>query len=151
MLELSGVTSVIWLEGINDFGRAGTASAEAVIDGMGRGVARMRAALPGVTVIGATVTTALNSSNPASGSPEQDAKRKALNDFIRTAKLFDAVVDFDRATLDPATGEMRPEFVPESTTGGKGDKLHPNRAGYAAMAAVIDLGALRALIPRPSQ
>ena len=151
VLGLSGITSVIWLEGINDFSRAGTASAEAVIDGMGRGVARMRAALPGVTVIGATVTTALNSSNPASGSAEQDAKRKALNAFIRTAKLFDATVDFDRATLDPETGEMRPEFVPESTTGGKGDKLHPNRAGYAAMAAVIDLGALRALSPRPSQ
>jgi hypothetical protein len=34
---------------------------------------------------------------------------------------------------------MRPEFVPDSTIGGPGDKLHPNRAGYLAMAGAIDL------------
>ena len=71
--------------------------------------------------------------NAAHGFAEQDEKRKALNEFIRTSGLFDGVVDFDKATLDPATGGLRPEFVPESTTGGPGDKLHPNRAGYLAM------------------
>ena len=49
------------------------------------------------------------------------------------------MVDFDKATLDPATGGLRPEFVPDSTTGGPGDKLHPNRAGYLAMGNAIDL------------
>ena len=44
-----------------------------------------------------------------------------------------ASIDFDAATLDPATGGLRPEMVPDSTTGGAGDKLHPNRAGYLAM------------------
>ena len=34
---------------------------------------------------------------------------------------------------------MRAEFVPESTTGGPGDKLHPNRTGYLAMGSAIDL------------
>ena len=29
--------------------------------------------------------------------------------------------------------------VPESTTGGAGDKLHPNRTGYLAMGQAIDL------------
>ena len=29
--------------------------------------------------------------------------------------------------------------MPESTTGGAGDKLHPNRAGYLAMGMAIDL------------
>ena len=53
--------------------------------------------------------------------------------------MFDGVVDFDKATLDPATGELKAEFVPESTTGGPGDKLHPNRAGYLAMGNAIDL------------
>ena len=53
--------------------------------------------------------------------------------------MFDGVADFDRATVDPQTGGMRPEFVPDSTIGGPGDKLHPNRAGYMAMAAAIDL------------
>jgi len=37
---------------------------------------------------------------------------------------------------------MKPEFVPESTTGGAGDKLHPNRMGYQAMGMAIDLDAL---------
>ena len=144
VIGLSGVKTVIWLEGINDLSKAGNVAAGPVIDGMKQGVARMRAAMPGVRVIGATVTSALGSSNAAHGSAEQDAQRKLLNAFIRTGGLFDSVVDFDAATLDPATGGMRPEFVPESTTGGPGDKLHPNRAGYQAMAATIDLAPLLA-------
>ena len=44
--------------------------------------------------------------------------------------------------MDPATGQLRPEFVPDSTIGGPGDGLHPNRAGYQAMAGAIDLDAL---------
>ena len=144
VLALSGVTSVIWLEGINDFSKNGNASAETVIDGMKRGVARIRQRFPGVRVIGATVTTALGSSSPAHGSAEQDGKRRALNDFIRSGGLFDGVADFSAATLDLATGGMRAEFVPESTTGGPGEKLHPNRAGYEAMAATIDLAPLTA-------
>jgi lysophospholipase L1-like esterase len=94
---------------------------------------------PEIRVIGATVVTALGSSNAAHGFPEQDEKRKALNEFIRTSGLFDGVIDFDKATLDPQTGSLKAEFVPESTIGGPGDKLHPNRAGYLAMGMAIDL------------
>jgi lysophospholipase L1-like esterase len=39
---------------------------------------------------------------------------------------------------------------PNSTIGGAGDKLHPNRAGYAAMARAIDL-ALFAPAPAPAK
>ena len=85
----------------------------------------------------------LGASNAAHGFAEQDEKRKALNDFIRTSGLFDGVADFDKATLDPQTGGLRPEFVPESTTGGPGDKLHPNRAGYLAMGMSIDLDLIK--------
>lgn len=144
VLALSSVTAVIWLEGINDFSKNGNASAATVIDGMKQGVARVRQRFPGVRVVGATVTTALGSSSAAHGSAEQDGKRRALNDFIRSGGLFDGVADFAAATLDPATGEMRAEFVPESTTGGPGEKLHPNRAGYEAMAGAIDLAPLMA-------
>ena len=144
VLSLSGVTAVIWLEGINDFSGNGNATAEAVIAGMKTGVARIKAKFPGVRVIGATVTTALGSTGAGHGTADQDAKRKVLNDFIRSGGLFDGVADFDHATLDPATGQMKAEYVPESTTGGPGEKLHPNRAGYAAMAATIDLKALLA-------
>jgi lysophospholipase L1-like esterase len=138
VINLSGVSHFVWLEGINDFSRNGNASVEAVTNVMRRGVAMVRERRPGIRVIGATVTTALGSSSAAHGFPEQDEKRRALNDFIRSSGVFDAVLDFDRAVLDPATGGMRAEFVPDSTTGGPGDKLHPNRAGYVAMAMTVE-------------
>ncbi len=142
VISLSGVTHFVWLEGINDFSRNGNASLDAVTRDMRRGVALLRERLPGIRVAGATVTSALGSSSAAHGFAEQDAKRRALNDFIRASGVFDTVLEFDQAVLDSATGQMRAEFVPDSTTGGPGDKLHPNRAGYVAMAQSIDLAAL---------
>ena len=67
---------------------------------------------------------------------------RAFNEFVLSTKLFDAVVDFNKVTLNPAMGEMRAEFVPDSTVGGPGDKLHPNRAGYQAMGESVDIGTL---------
>jgi lysophospholipase L1-like esterase len=139
VLSLSGVAAVIWLEGINDFSENGKATVAAVTAGMTEIVGRIRARFKGVQIIGATLTSALGSSNPNHGSLEEDKKRRALNDFIRSGGLFDGIADFDAVTLDPATGELRPEFVPESTTGGPGDKIHPNRVGYLAMGMAIDL------------
>jgi lysophospholipase L1-like esterase len=143
VLSLSGVSTVIWLEGINDFSKHGNAAADTVEAAMREIVARLRARIPGLRVIGATLTSALHATNAAHGSKEQDDKRRALNAFIRSSGVFDAVADFDAVTLDPSTGEMKAEFIPESTTGGPGDRLHPNRAGYLAMGAAIDLGMLR--------
>ena len=140
IVSLPGVTTVIWLEGINDFGAAG-ATVEAVMEGYTRGVAHLRLKIPAVRIFAATLTSALNST-PTHGKPEVDAKRKALNELLRTSNIFDGVIDFDAATLDPATGEVKVEYQPNSSVGGPGDKLHPNRAGYAAMANAIDLGSL---------
>jgi lysophospholipase L1-like esterase len=137
VLSLSGVTSVIWLEGINDFAKAANAPVEQVTAAMREGVARIKA--KGVRVIGATVVSALGSANAAHGSVEEDGKRRELNEWIRGSGVFDGVADFDKATLDAATGQLRAEFVPDSTTGGAGDRLHPNRAGYMAMAGAVDL------------
>ena len=102
-------------------------------------VGRIRARRPGLRVFGATVLTALGARNAGYGFPEQDEKRRVLNDFIRTSGLFDGVVDFDQVTFDAQSGGLKPEFVPDSTIGGPGDKLHPNRAGYLAMGMAIDL------------
>jgi lysophospholipase L1-like esterase len=146
VLELSGVTHMIWLEGINDFSKNGNASLETVEGTMKDVAALVRKRQPGIRIIGATVVTALGSSSAAHGFPEQDQKRKALNDFIRSGGTFDGVIDFDKVTLDAQSGSLKPEFVPESTTGGPGDKLHPNRAGYLAMGETIDLGLFR---PKP--
>lgn len=147
VLSLSGVSAVIWFEGINDFGKGANTPVAAVENAMREGVRRLRAGIPGVRVMGATLTSALGSSNASHGSAEEDARRKELNDFIRMSGLFDAVADFDKATTDPQTGGLRAEFVPDSTTGGPGDKLHPNRAGYLAMGNEIDLGDLLGMQP----
>lgn len=139
VLSLSGVSTVIWMEGINDFSRNGNASADAVKAAMADVVARVRAAIPGVRVIGATLTPALGSSLPAHGFAEQEQKRQALNAFVRESGLFDGVVDFEQTMRDPQSGGLRREFLPNSTTGDAGDGLHPNRAGYVAMANAVDL------------
>jgi lysophospholipase L1-like esterase len=141
ILSLSGVNTVIWLEGINDLS-ATKASAEEVILGFRKGIARLHA--KGIRVIGATITSALNST-PTAGTADVDARRRAINEFIRHGNAFDAVADFDAATLDPQTGALRADFKPGSSIGGPGDGLHPNRAGYQAMAAAVDL---KSLLPR---
>jgi lysophospholipase L1-like esterase len=142
VLSLSGVKSVIWMEGINDFSKNGNRDADVVKAEMKAIIERIRAQKPNLKIIGATVTSALGSTSAAHGFAEQDTKRQALNDFIRNSGLFDAVIDFDKAILDPQTGGMRAEFVPDNTLGGVGDKLHPNRLGYLAMGLAIDLNML---------
>ncbi len=136
VLQLPGVTHVIWLEGINDLGSGGS-TVETVIQGFKAGAARLRA--KGIQVIGATIVSSLNST-PTHGTAAVDAARRGINDFIRNnGGVFDGVVDFDAATVDPSTGTLKREFVPNSSIGGPGDGLHPNRAGYQAMANAIDL------------
>jgi lysophospholipase L1-like esterase len=141
IVSLQGVHSVIWMEGINDFGAA-DATAESVIEGYTKGIATLRQKIPGVKIYVATLTSSLNSTIATHGRPEVDAKRKILNQFLRTTKLADGIFDFDAATFDSKTGEIKPEMQPNSSTGGPGDKLHPNRIGYAAMAGAIDIGTL---------
>lgn len=137
VIGLSNVGSVIWLEGINDFGTAG-ATPEAVEAGVRTAVKRLRSKIPGVRIYMATLTSSLDSTNAAYGLPAINEKRQAYNSFIRSAGIFDGVLDFDSATLDPKTGELKAEFQPNSSTGGPGDRLHPNRAGYMAMGMAID-------------
>ncbi|MBS1810340.1 MAG: lysophospholipase [Acidobacteria bacterium] len=134
-LSHSGVTHIIWLEGINDLSRG--ASAEAIIAGMQELVKRVRAK-GNIKIIGATITSGLGNTG-AAGTPDVNARRQTINQFIRTGGLFDGVADFDAATVDANTGGLRAAFQPNSTTGGAGDKLHPNRAGYQAMGNAIDL------------
>ena len=137
IVGLPGVGAVVWLEGINDFGTAG-ASVDALMQGYRDGVAHLRKNLPGVKIYVATLTTALGST-PTHGTPEVDAKRKALNAWFKSEKIFDGLVDFDAVAMDPATGSLQPAFKPGSTIGGPGDGLHPNRAGYAAMGGAVPL------------
>ena len=64
-----------------------------------------------------------------------------LNDWIRGAGMFDAVVDFDAVLRDPA----RPQRLQAAFD--SGDHLHPGDAGYRRMADAIDIGAIVARDP----
>jgi len=141
VVSVTGVSTVIWLEGINDFGFTGV-SEEKVIEGIKSGVTSMRKSIPGVRIIGATLTPALNATTGGHGKKSVDIRRRAFNNFIRTTNIFDGIIDFDAATISEATGELKPEMVPNSCIGGPGDKLHPNRIGYQSMAAAVNLNIL---------
>jgi lysophospholipase L1-like esterase len=138
VLSLSGVTHVIWLEGINDLAAA-NATPDSVRDGMHAALERIRARIKGVKIIGATLISTRGSAAPGYGTVATDDKRHALNDMIRKPGLFDAVIDFDAATVDPQTGELRAEFVPPPAAGGAGDKLQLNRRGSLAMGDAVEL------------
>ena len=90
-------------------------------------------------MFGATVATALGATNAAHGFPEQDEKRKALNELHPHVGRVRRRDRFRRRDARSRDRRAEGEFVPDSTTGGPGDKLHPNRAGYLAMGNAIDL------------
>jgi lysophospholipase L1-like esterase len=134
LFGLSGLSAVVLLEGINDISAGATA--DMIVTGMKELVSRVKAKR--VKIVGATITPSLGA-NGNSGTADANTQRQAVNTFIRTSGLFDGVADFDAATVDSSTGGLRDEFVPNSTVGGAGDRLHPNRAGYQAMGNAIDL------------
>ena len=133
VLSQPGVKWVTLMEGINDIGRGSMVPAEAVtadelIGGYQQFIAQAHA--HGIQVIGCTLTP-----YEGAGYAREDGEqiRAALNSWIRTSGAFDAVVDFEAATRDAANPKrFRVEFDP-------GDHLHPNDAGYQAMADAFDL------------
>jgi lysophospholipase L1-like esterase len=132
VLAQPGVAYVVVLEGINDIGMGlrGTAgpSAADLIAAHGQLVERAHA--KGLKIFGGTL---LPFEGAAYFNPEGEAKRQAVNEWIRTSKVYDAVIDFDAAVRDPKNPtRLLPAYD-------SGDKLHPSDAGYKAMAEAIDL------------
>jgi lysophospholipase L1-like esterase len=133
-----GVRFVTLLEGINDIGfptllgqPAQAVSASDIIEGFRQLIARAHS--HGLKIYGATLTPFEGTIYPGYFTPDGEAKREAINHFIRTGGAFDAVIDFDAAVRDPAhPTRMLAAFD-------SGDHLHPNDAGYRAMADAIDL------------
>jgi hypothetical protein len=81
---------MVWMEGINDLGQK-AGSHETVIAGYKAGVAQARAR--NIKVVGGTLTSSLNSTNASYSTPEVNAQRRLINEFIRTAGAFDGVAD----------------------------------------------------------
>ena len=130
VLALSNVTHMVLMEGINDIGMSpngGLITAAEVIAGYRQIIARAHAA--GIKVIGATLTPY---EGAAYFTPEGELVRQEINAFIRGGGEFDGVIDFEKAVQDPANLKR---ILPEFTA----DNLHPNDAGYAAMANIVEL------------
>ncbi|MEH3106940.1 MAG: SGNH/GDSL hydrolase family protein [Sphingomonas fennica] len=144
VLSLSGVRYLILFEGVNDLGnRFGPADAsraavfgpdqppltvEQMIAGYRQIVARAHE--KGIRVIASPI-------GPYKGagywSPEGEAARKRINDWILTGGAFDGIVRFDTAFADPDDpAAMREGYH-------MGDHLHGNDAGLKAVAESIDL------------
>lgn len=140
-LDLPGVGTVVVLEGVNDIGFSETdkptykpapvVSARELINGHRELIRQARA--KGVRIVGATLL-------PLGGSDHYGEHAAAVSDefnrWVRTSGEYDAYVDFDKALADPKDPErIAPAYD-------SGDHLHPNDAGYRAMARAVELDAL---------
>ena len=135
-LAQTGATYVIVLEGINDIGNArgnSTPTAEDLIAAHKQLIERAHAR--GLKAIGATLTPFWGA---AYYTESGEAKRQALNDWIRNGKGYDGVIDFDKATRDPADAKKLAAACDSC------DHLHPSDAGYKAMGEAIDLALFKA-------
>ena len=115
-------------------GRAG-ASADDIIAGYKQLIDRAHA--HDMVILGATLTPFEDTfrGNPLFGYYDEakEAKRQAVNQWIRTSGAFDGVIDFDAMTRDPDNPRhIQAEFD-------SGDHLHPQDTGYEAMADGVDL------------
>ncbi|MEV5978679.1 SGNH/GDSL hydrolase family protein [Streptomyces sp. NPDC052114] len=140
-LDLPGVGTVVVLEGVNDIGFSETdkptykpapvVSADELIDGHRKFIRAAHAR--GLKVVGATLL-------PLGGSDHYGERAAAVsnkfNRWVRTSGEYDGYVDLDKALADPAD----PERI--APTYDSGDHLHPNDAGYRAMARAVDLETL---------
>jgi lysophospholipase L1-like esterase len=139
--DRAGAREVILLEGINDIGEVrtegsltaphGDASAAQIIAGDEEVIRQAHSA--GLEIIGATLTAFGGSAHWTAAG---EVKREQVNHWILTSRAFDSVIDFARAVADPADPQMLDPAYDS------GDHLHPNDAGYRAMAKAIDLAAL---------
>jgi lysophospholipase L1-like esterase len=143
-LAVPGVTHIVLLEGINDISFPGAKldgkyladpadvrTAEDLIDGYRQLISRAHAR--GVKMIGATITPCEGVDVPGYYSESKEATRQAVNKWIRTSDSFDGVMDFDAVLRDPDhPSRLLPRFASK-------DHLHPNDAGYEAMANSIDV------------
>lgn len=136
VLAVPGVRYVLVLEGINDIGGANylgrpeeQVSAEAMIGALAQ--LRDRAHAHGLKIAAGTLTP-MGGTIPEYDTPEGEAKRQAVNAWLRAGNGFDAILDFDAAVRDPsAPHRLLPIYD-------SGDHLHPSDAGYRKMAESID-------------
>lgn len=119
-----GLKAVIIFEGTNDIGHS-RGNSEQVAAQMIEAYAKFakEAHARGLKVFGATITPFKNHSYY---TPFHEAARETVNEWIRTTKDLDGVIDFDRLMSDPKEPQA---LIPECQE----DWLHPNAEGYRRM------------------
>jgi lysophospholipase L1-like esterase len=140
VLTQAGAGYVTVLLGINDIGDIsrvltgppGVTPQAVIADEIIAGHRQMitRAHQQGLKIVGCTLTPF---EGAAYFTPEGETKRQAVNQFIRSGGAYDGVIDFDAVVRDP---QHPARFLAGYDSG---DHLHPNDAGYKAMADSIDL------------
>lgn len=140
VLAQAGVRWVILFEGVNDLGGLArdievppadhAARVQGVIAAYQQIITRGHA--HGLRVYGATITPYVGSEYYHPG-PLSEADRQAVNQWIRAAGHFDAVIDFDAVMRDPRHPD---DLLPAYDCG---DHLHPSVEGYKAMGGAIPL------------
>lgn len=112
---------VVLLEGINDIS-LDNATATDITTAYATLIGQAHAA--GLKIYGATLLP-IGKSNKY--TVDNEAKRQAVNEWIRTSGNFDAVLDFEAVVKDPATN---PLSIRSDMTA---DYVHPNAVGYLAI------------------
>ncbi|MFG2679076.1 SGNH/GDSL hydrolase family protein [Streptomyces sp. NPDC048392] len=137
VLERTDVKAVVVLLGVNDILHSPElADRDAILAGLRTLVDQAHAR--GLKAVGATIT-------PFGGhtghTPARETMRQEINEEIRSGRVFDAVVDFDKALRDP--------YDPRRLRSGydSGDHLHPGDKGYARMGRALDLDVLKGAAP----
>lgn len=145
VLAQAGIEAVILFEGTNDIGQPDSpaantnpcfsrtqVTADEIIAGYQQIIARTHAR--GLKIFGATI---LPYQGLAAWTASGEAKRVAVNQWIRSSGAFDGVIDFDAALRDPAS----PTHL--AAPYDSGDHLHPGTVGHEAMGNVVDLALFR--------
>ncbi|HET9072968.1 MAG TPA: SGNH/GDSL hydrolase family protein [Solirubrobacteraceae bacterium] len=138
VLDQADVRDVIVLEGINDIGYSHSpspltvphtqVSAQQVITAEQQLIDAAHSA--GLRIFGATL---LPFRGARYWTPAGEQVREAINTWIRSSHAFDGVIDFATVMASPSDPQrLNPQYD-------SGDHLHPNEAGYAAMAQAIQL------------
>ncbi len=130
MLGQTAVRWVVVLEGINDIGTDRDPAGGGIVDRIELADRQIvaRAHAHGLKVYGATILPFVGAGY---ASPAKDRNRGRVNAWIRTAGVFDAVIDLDAATRDP---DHPDRLLPAYDS----DHLHPNDAGYRHVAEAVD-------------
>ena len=131
LLDQAGVKWIILFEAVNDLGYChnGVKTAQDVIEVYKEIIRKAHA--QGIRVFGGTITPFKNNNYY---TEDHELGRQYINNWMRTTKMLDGVIEFEHAVRDSQdTITLNKEYLFEN------DYLHPNAKGYEAMGNIVDL------------